>query len=230
MIAENLQIVNAKIAEAARKSGRDPGRIGLIAVTKTVPVDRIREAMQAGLACFGENKIQEAKAKIEILGRTACRWHFIGHLQKNKVKFLFDRFDLVHSVDGFELAEAIHAQSLERRWVMPILIQVNISGERSKSGVDPAQLQELLVRVAPLPGIQVRGLMALPPMDPDPERSRPYFSRLRELRDGCAKMGIDNIRLDDLSMGMSNDYPVAIEEGATLVRVGSALFGPRPRP
>ncbi|NIQ02629.1 MAG: YggS family pyridoxal phosphate-dependent enzyme, partial [Nitrospinaceae bacterium] len=155
---------------AARKGGRNPETVRLIAVTKTVPVEQIREASRAGARCFGENRIQEAVEKIDRLKGEDLRWHFIGHLQKNKVKFIFGRFDLIHSVDGAELAETISRKSLEHGERMPILIQVNVSGEASKFGLPPPSLESTLRAVAKLEGVQVRGLMTIPPFDPDPER------------------------------------------------------------
>ena len=152
----------------------------------------------------------------------------IGRLQKNKVKFIFDLFDLVHSVDSFPLAEVIHKKAQEIGSCMPILLQVNISGEKSKLGFDPLELPKEIQKFAKLEGVKVSGLMTIPPFDRNPENSRPYYARLRELRDTCSKLNIRPINLDELSMGMSNDYEVAIEEGATMVRVGTGLFGPRP--
>ncbi len=215
------------MAEAARKSGRDPGCIRLVAVSKNVPQEKIREAQNAGANLFGENKVQEAIKKIDSLGVEKYGWHFIGHLQKNKVKNILGLFELIHSVDSIALAELIHNESLKHGCVTPILVQVNISGEGSKSGVAPDRLEETLSAASNFSGIKVKGLMAIPPFDPDPENSRTYFARLRELRDTMEKTGIENISLHELSMGMSNDYMTAIEEGATIVRVGSAIFGLR---
>jgi len=227
LISENLVAVKSRMAEAARKCGRDPGGIRLLAVTKTVPQEKIREAQNAGAVLFGENKAQEAIKKIAALGTDKYRWHFIGHLQKNKVKNILGLFELIHSVDSVGLAEKIHSNSLKQGCVTPILVQVNISGEGSKSGVAPERLEETLSAASRFSGIKVHGLMTIPPYDPDPENSRAHFARLRELRDAMVRIVIENIALDELSMGMSNDYMTAIEEGATIVRVGSAIFGPR---
>lgn len=227
MISENLASVKAGMADAARKSGRDPASVRLVAVTKTVAPERILQARDAGVDIFGENRIQEAREKIVRLAAEKIHWHFIGHLQKNKVKYLDGLFDLIHSIDSAVLAEAVHQKSIEHGRVCPVLIQVNVSGEASKFGVPPEILEDTLVRVSKLDGIRVRGLMTIAPYDPDPEKSRGHYSRLRELRDRCAQSAIGNVELDELSMGMSNDFTVAIEEGATLVRVGTAIFGGR---
>lgn len=227
MISDNLKRVKNRIAEAALQCGRQPESIRLVAVTKTVPVEKIREAREAGVDVFGENKVQEALEKIDRLGSEGIHWHFIGHLQKNKVRHVVGRFELIHSVDSVDLARLIHLKSVEQGGVAPILIQVNISGEASKSGVAPDELEPLLRTVSVLQGIRVEGLMTIPPFDPDPEKSRRFFSALRGLRDKIARLGIEGISLQELSMGMSHDFPIAIEEGATLVRVGTAIFGER---
>ena len=225
--AENLNGVQQRIRDAAQRAGRDSGAVRLVAVTKQVPVERIREAQEAGWNVFGENKIQEARTKIETLGTQTLRWHFIGHLQKNKVKYIPGLYVRVHSVDSLDLAQRLHRHSINDGVVTPVLVQVNISGEESKSGVDPEKLESLLAGAAGLQGIVVKGLMTIPPYDPDPERSRPFFAQLRELRDRMDAKGLKGIALDELSMGMSDDFEVAVEEGATWVRVGTALFGAR---
>ena len=227
LIADNLANVKERIAHAARKSGRDPDEVHLVAVSKTVPVERIVEAGEVDGCVFGENKVQEARNKIETLGTESYRWHFIGQLQRNKVKYIPGLFEMIHSVDNSELAEDIHSYSLQHDVVTPVLIQVNISGEASKSGVNPSGLEELLDMLISLSGISVRGLMTIPPFDPDPEQSRKHFAALRKLRDRMKVVDIENITMDELSMGMSNDFEVAIEEGATWVRVGTAIFGAR---
>lgn len=227
LIADNLAAVKERMAQAARKSGREPDSVRLVAVTKTVSVERISEAGEVDGCVFGENKVQEARDKIETLGTESYHWHFIGHLQRNKVKYIPGLFELIHSVDNSELAEEIHSHSLQHDVVTPVLIQVNISGEASKTGVAPSDLEELLDMTVSLSGISVRGLMTIPPFDPDPEQSRKHFAALRKLRDRMQAVNIENITMDELSMGMSNDFEVAIEEGATWVRVGSAIFGAR---
>ena len=229
MISENLVQVKRCIIEAAKRAGRDPSGVRLLAVTKEQSDATVAKGIQAGMTLLGENKVQEASGKIEALGRkNGLEWHFIGRLQKNKVKFIFDLFDLIHSVDSLALAEAIHKKAQKIGSCMPILLQVNISGEKSKLGINPLDLPREIRKFAKLEGVKISGLMTIPPFDRDPETSRPYYARLRELRDTCSSLNIPRICLDELSMGMSNDYEVAIEEGATLVRVGTGLFGPRP--
>jgi len=229
LISENLVQVKRCIIEAAKRAGRDPLGVRLLAVTKEQSDATVVKGIRAGMTLLGENKVQEASGKIEAFGRkNGLEWHFIGRLQKNKVKFIFDLFDLIHSVDSLALAEAIHKKAQKIGSCMPILLQVNISGEKSKLGIDPLDLPREIRKFAKLEGVKISGLMTIPPFDRDPETSRPYYARLRELRDTCSSLNIPRICLDELSMGMSNDYEVAIEEGATLVRVGTGLFGPRP--
>lgn len=227
MIAENLVEVRERISRAIQKSGREPDSARLITVSKQISVDRIEEARAAGAVVFGENKIQEAIPKIEQMGAEGISWHFIGHLQKNKIKFLDERFDLIHSVDSFELAEKIAKHYHSENRVQRILLQVNVSGEAAKFGMEPKELEKQMAEFFQLQGIQVEGLMTIPPFDSDPENSRRHFSRLRELREQYEKQ--NGLPLNELSMGMSNDFEVAVEEGATLVRVGTAIFGPRPK-
>ena len=226
LIADNLAEVKERMAQAAQKSGRDSSAVRLVAVSKTVPAERIEVSGIEGCV-LGENKVQEARDKIEALGTESYHWHFIGHLQRNKVKYIPGQFELVHSVDNSELAEEIHSHSLRHDVVTPVLIQVNISGENTKSGVQPSNLEDLLDMTVSLSGISVQGLMTIPPFDPDPEQSRKHFAALRKLRDRMRAVNIENVCMDELSMGMSNDFEVAIEEGATWVRVGSAIFGER---
>jgi pyridoxal phosphate enzyme (YggS family) len=227
LIAQNLAKVENQMESAARKAGRDPKSVELVVVSKGVPLEKMVQARGVGAMVFGESRIQEADQKIAVMGHEGLRWHLIGHLQKNKVRRIFDLFDLIHSVDSLELAEAIHKESVKRDRVMPILVQVNVSGEEAKFGVAPGEVEPLLAGVSKLTGIHVEGLMTIPPLSDNPEDSRRYFARLREIRDGLIKSGIDNVSLDHLSMGMSNDFTIAIEEGATLIRVGSAIFGER---
>ncbi len=227
MISERLAQVREEISWAEKKSGRPYGSVKLIAVSKTVEEKYILEALKAGCLIFGENRIQEAKRKIEALGRDQAQWHLIGHLQKNKVKYIYDLFDLVHTVDSIELGQFIHQGAQARNIVIPVLVQVNIASETTKSGVEPAHLEELLKRISTLSGLKTQGLMTIPPLNSDPEKSRRYFAQLRELRDKIAISNIENIELNELSMGMSGDYKIAIEEGATFVRVGTAIFGKR---
>ncbi len=222
-----MKYLKQSIVKAAKRVGRDPSEIKLLAVTKEQSDVIVTEAIQAGITLLGENKVQEASGKIEVLGRNGLEWHFIGRLQKNKVKFIFDLFDLIHSVDSFPLAEVIHKKAQKIGSCMPILLQINISGEKSKLGINPLNLPEEIKKIAKLEGVKVCGLMTIPPFNSNPENSRSYYVRLRELRDTCSNLNIPRINLNELSMGMSNDYEVAIEEGATMVRVGTGLFGPR---
>ena len=188
---------------------------------------QIKEARIAGAVIFGENKIQDAVPKVDQMGSEGISWHFIGHLQKNKVKFLGEHFDLIHSVDSLELAEKIAAQCQTENRVQSVLLQVNVSGETAKFGMEPGELEKQMVAFSRLKGIRVEGLMTIPPYHPNPENSRRHFSRLRGFRDQCEKQ--NRLSLHKLSMGMTNDFEVAVEEGATLVRVGTAIFGPRPK-
>lgn len=230
MIAENLARVKSRLAEAARNAGRDPENVRLVAVSKAIPQHKISDAIEAGAAILGESKVQEAMKKKSRLDRQGLQWHFIGHLQKNKVKYIFGLFDLIHSVDSVELAEVIHQAARKRGLAMPVLIQVNVSGETAKSGIAPQHAEKMLVSLSKLDGLRVQGLMTIPPYDPNPEKSRRYYVWLRELRDRMAQLSIENISMKELSMGMSGDFTIAVEEGATLVRVGTAIFGERPAP
>lgn len=222
-IKENLYRVMERIERAALRSGRDPKGIKLVAVSKTVEVDRIREAIEAGASILGENYVQEAKEKIEEIGRQVA-WHFIGHLQTNKAKYAAGLFDMVHSVDGVALAEELNrrAEKIDRR--IRILVEVNLSGEVTKFGSEESEVTKLVERILQLKNLSLGGLMTMPPYFDDPEMSRPYYVRLREMKERLVQKGIP---LEELSMGMSNDFEVAIEEGATFVRVGTAIFGPR---
>lgn len=222
-IAQNLEEVRGRIAAAAHKAGRDPAQVRLVAVSKTVPAERIKEAVAAGQRLFGENYLQEARGKIEALGEAAT-WHFIGHLQSNKAKGAVELFDLIHGVDRPKLAAALEAAAAAMDKVQEILLQVNLAGEASKSGAAPEAAPGLLREISRLPHLRVMGLMTMPPFL-DPEAVRPYFRALREWRDRLQDSS--GLPLPELSMGMSGDYEVAVEEGATLVRVGTAIFGSR---
>jgi pyridoxal phosphate enzyme (YggS family) len=220
-IGANVEQVRQAIARACGRAGRSPDDVLLVAVSKTVEAERIRLALAAGIAALGENRVQEAREKIEALGRPVP-WHLIGALQTNKAKDAARLFDWIHSVDRVELARELsrRAHALDR--TLDILIQVNLGAEPQKAGVAPAELKSLVDATAGLESLRVRGLMAIPPAVETPEAARPFFRRLRELRDAAG--------LEHLSMGMSGDFEVAIEEGATLVRVGTTIFGPRPAP
>ena len=215
------------IDEAAQKAGRSPDSIRLISVSKQVSSGKIIEAYQAGSKCFGENKVQEAVSKIDEINAQDISWHFIGHLQKNKIKYLDSRFELIHSIDSLSLAEKISTYCEGQNQRQAVLLQVNVSGEEAKFGMTPAELEDQLSSFGQLKGIQVQGLMTIPPQNPEAENSRQYFSALRVLRDKFQAMNIEGVELKELSMGMTNDYLIAVEEGATLVRVGTAIFGQR---
>ncbi|MBF0369925.1 MAG: YggS family pyridoxal phosphate-dependent enzyme [Magnetococcales bacterium] len=210
---------------ACERSGRNPREVQLVAVSKVRPARDVNAVVEAGQLLFGENRVQEAREKIPQVAGSGLKWHLIGPLQRNKVKYAVALFDLIQSVDSLELAREIH-QKTQRP--MPVLIQVNIGREPQKHGLLPEEVEGLAREMAQLSGLQVRGLMAIPPYAPDPEAVRPYFQAITQLADHLAGLGIPEISMAERSMGMSHDYEVAIEEGATLVRVGSALFGPRP--
>jgi pyridoxal phosphate enzyme (YggS family) len=226
-VADNLNAVQERIAKAAARVGRDPAAVTLVAVTKTMPVERIREAIDAGHRVFGENRVQEAQAKVPELD-SAARWHLIGHLQRNKVKFVCDLFQMIESVDSLSLAQELSARAARQDVVMPILIQVNIGDETTKSGVEVPEALALVQQIAGLPHVAVKGLMCVPPAVDIAEHARPYFVQLRTLAEQIAGARLPNVAMTELSMGMSHDFEVAIEEGATMVRVGSAIFGARP--
>jgi len=226
IIAENIARVKERIAESALRAGRKPEEITLVAVSKRVDLSRIKEAIEAGVTTFGENYVQEASEKISQIGEDV-NWHMVGHLQTNKVKYVVPLFSVIHSVDSLRLAEEISKRALTLEKTIEVLIQVNISEEDTKSGITSDQLLRLLEAVAPLGGISVRGLMTMPPFFPDQELSRPFYQKLRQFRDRLLPVLPDSISLSHLSMGMSGDFEVAIEEGATMVRVGTAVFGGR---
>jgi pyridoxal phosphate enzyme (YggS family) len=232
-ISENVAAVGGRIASAASRAGRNPSEITLMAVSKTHPPDRIREAYQAGLRVFGENRLQEFAAKAGALQDLhAAEWHMIGHLQTNKAGKTVDVFDAVDSVDSLKLAEKLDAAARNLGRKLDVLIEINVGGEAAKSGVAPDSpaLDELLLAAPRLDALVFRGLMTVPPFTDDPEGARPYFRKLRELRDAIAARKLPSIAMDQLSMGMSHDFEVAIEEGSTCVRVGTAIFGERTKP
>jgi pyridoxal phosphate enzyme (YggS family) len=222
-VKENLLRVMEKIEEAARKIGRDPNEIKLVAVSKTVEVARIMEAIEAGVSILGENYVQEAQKKIEEIGRPVS-WHFIGHLQTNKAKYAIRLFDMIHSLDSVPLAEELNRRAEQADRVMGVMIEVNLSKEATKFGTDEEVVVNLAKRIQNLNHLSLEGLMTMPPYFDSPELSRPYYIALRELKEKMVKEGVP---MKDLSMGMSNDFEIAIEEGATYVRVGTAIFGPR---
>jgi pyridoxal phosphate enzyme (YggS family) len=223
--ASRLAGVRGRIEEAAKRSGRDASEVVLVAVSKWHGAASVRALYEAGQRDFGESYVQEALAKAEELSDLDARWHFIGGLQTNKAKFVAGGFHLVHSLDSIKLARALHNRAEAAGAVQDVLLQVNLAGEEQKRGLAEDEAARLLEAAGDLPGIRPRGLMTMPPFSEDPEASRPLFARLRKLRDGLErKFGLD---LLELSMGMSGDFPQAVEEGATLVRVGTDLFGPR---
>lgn len=226
-IYENLARVRERIETAARRSGREPEKVRLVAVSKTVGPERVRQAIEAGVRILGENYVQEAQKKIEALGHDVA-WHFIGHLQTNKAKLAARLFDLIHSVDSVNLAQELNRQAKLQGKVLPVLLQVNIGGETTKFGAQEKEVLMLAEKLSEMEAVEVKGLMAMPPFFEDPEASRPYFVELRKLGERLGQQKIPRISTEELSMGMSNDFEVAIEEGATLVRVGTAIFGPRP--
>ena len=231
-LAENIAAVREQVAAAARKCGRGAKDIALMAVTKTHPPERIREAYDAGLRLFGENRVQEFVGKASALADLAgAEWHMIGHLQTNKAGKAVELFGAVESVDSVKLAEKLDAAARGLGKRLSVLIEVNVGDEAAKSGVaaDSRELEELLVAASRLEGLEFRGLMTVPPFTDDPEGARPYFRKLRSLREAIAARRLAGVGMDVLSMGMSHDFCVAIEEGSTCVRVGTAIFGERER-
>jgi pyridoxal phosphate enzyme (YggS family) len=228
-IAQNLALVRDRIAAAARRAGRQPEDIALMAVSKTFPVERIREAYDAGLRLFGENRVQEFAAKAGALRDLHnAEWHLIGHLQSNKAAKAVELFAAVDSVDSLRLAQKLNASAQQLGKKLKVLIEINVGGEAAKSGVAPEsrELEELLSVAPELEHLEFRGLMTIPPFNDDPQEARPYFRKLRDLRDQIGR-GLPGFNMRELSMGMSHDFEVAIEEGSTCVRVGTAIFGER---
>lgn len=227
-LRERLEEVRERIALSARRSGRNADEITLIAVSKTHAAEVIRRAIEAGVTDLGENRVQEAEAKILEIGRERVRWHLIGHLQSNKARRAVQLFELIHSLDSKELALRLDRLCAEEgRPPLSVMIQVDLAGEETKSGIGEDELPELVQQVAACEHLRLKGLMTLPPFFEDTERVRPYFIRLRELRDRYEALGAFGDERGELSMGMSNDFEVAVEEGATMVRVGTAIFGQR---
>jgi hypothetical protein len=223
-IRDRLLLVQDRIRAAASRVGRQASSVTLVAVSKAMPLDVIREGVEAGITILGENRVQEARDKIAALPHVA-RWHLVGHLQTNKAKLAIQLFELIHSLDSLKLAQILDRLGQELAKPMRCLIEVNLGGEQSKSGMTEDGVRPLLEGAAGLRRLRIEGLMAIPPFLPDPEQIRPYFRRLRTLRD---KLRDEGFALDELSIGMTHDFEVAIEEGATLVRIGTAIFGPRP--
>jgi pyridoxal phosphate enzyme (YggS family) len=222
-IRENLLRVTERIEKAARRAGRDPGEIKLVAVSKTVEAARVKEAIEAGVSILGENYVQEAQKKIEEIGRSIA-WHFIGHLQTNKAKYAVRLFEMIHSVDSLPLAQELNRRAEQANRVIKVMMEVNISGEATKFGADEAKVLGVARGILNLDHLSLEGLMTMPPYFDSPEMSRPYYIQLREVKERMVREGIP---MKELSMGMSNDFEIAIEEGATYIRVGTAIFGAR---
>ena len=226
MVTENLKEVEERICAACEKSGRDRSEVTLIAVSKTKPVSMIEEAYSSGIRQFGENKPQELRDKYEELPKD-IHWHMIGHLQRNKVKYVVGHAALIHSVDSIRLAQAIDQEAEKKGIIMPVLVEVNVAEEESKFGVTVADCEEFICSIAKLEHLSVLGLMTIAPFVENAEDNRKYFAKLRELSVDIEAKNIDNVSMCNLSMGMTGDYQVAIEEGATMVRVGTGIFGHR---
>lgn len=226
MVTENLKSIEERIQAACDRAGRDRSEVTLICVTKTKPVDMLQEAYDDGQRNFGENKVQEIDKKFPLLPND-IHWHMIGHLQRNKVKYLMDKVVMIHSVDNVALAKTISKEAVKAGREMPVLIEVNAAGEESKFGVPYEGAEPLIREICTLPGIKVKGLMTIAPYTDDPETNRPYFRKLKQLSVDIAAKSIDNVSMDVLSMGMTGDFEVAIEEGATMVRIGTGIFGER---
>jgi hypothetical protein len=226
-IKENVAQVRERIAAACRCSGRAPEDVKLVAISKAFPAQSIREAYEAGLRDFGENRVQEAAAKRPALSDLRITWHMVGHLQTNKARAARELFHWVHSVDSFRLAEKLDQAPSSGGGRLPVLLEVNLGGEDSKAGVGESEIIQLAEQISQLVTLEVRGLMVIPPFFDDPEQVRPYFRRLRELAEEIDAKNIANVSMRELSMGMSHDFQVAIEEGATIIRVGTAIFGAR---
>lgn len=226
MIARQLQDVQEEIRKACERSGRDPKEVTLIAVSKTKPITMIQEAIDAGQMVFGENKVQEMCTKYEELPKN-LQWHLIGHLQRNKVKYIADKAALIHSVDSLRLAETINQEGAKINRIIPILIEVNVAQEETKFGVSVEETLSLIEAICQLPYVQIQGLMTIAPFVEDPEENRPVFRKLKQLSVDIRRKNMNNVYMDILSMGMTNDYQVAVEEGATMVRVGTGIFGER---
>lgn len=226
MVVENLAEVEKRVCAACERAGRSREEVTLIAVSKTKPISMIEELLPGGTRDFGENKVQELCDKYEQLPKD-IRWHLIGHLQRNKVKYVADKACLIHSVDSLRLAQAISEEGVKKGITVPVLIEVNVAGEESKFGVQPGETEDLVREIAKMPGIAVKGLMTIAPFVKNPEDNRVHFANLKKLCVDIKMKNIDNVSMNVLSMGMTGDYEVAIEEGATMIRVGTGIFGER---
>ena len=226
-LKQQLEDIRERIRRAAKSCNRDPESIRLVAVSKTVPAETVKEAIEAGALILAENYVQEAHGKFDALVLYPASWHFIGHLQSNKAKYAVRLFDLIHTVDSLKLGRALNKEAKKVDKIQPILVQVNISGEDTKSGITAEETPGLIYDISQLENLSIKGLMTMPPYFYHPEKVRPYFAALRELRDRLKEQSIPNVSMDELSMGMTGDFEVAIAEGATLVRIGTAIFGER---
>ena len=222
-----LEQVKDRIRQAAESCNRDADSVKLVAVSKTIAAETVREAIEAGVTILGENYVQEARDKFVALVQYPVSWHFIGHLQSNKAKYAVRLFDLIHSVDSLKLARELDKQAAKLEKIQQILVQVNISGEDTKSGISADESPRLIEKISQLKNLAVKGLMTMPPYFYQPEKVQPFFAALRELRDQIKAQSLPGVSLDELSMGMTGDFEVAIKEGATLVRIGTAIFGER---
>ncbi|MEW6189680.1 MAG: YggS family pyridoxal phosphate-dependent enzyme [Actinomycetota bacterium] len=223
VIAQNLRSIRDRMAKAASRVGRNPAEIKLVAVTKNVPVSEINQAIEAGITDIGENRVQEMREKFGKLGNAAT-WHFVGHLQTNKVKYIIDFVELIQSVDSLRLAQEIQKRAQRANRIQKVLVEVNVSGEESKFGIDPQKLVSFMKEIAKLDYIVVKGLMTLAPLIEDTEETRPVFRRLRKLGENVKELNLPRVEMEYLSMGMTNDFEIAIEEGSNMVRIGTGIF------
>lgn len=226
MLKDQLAYVEAEIIEACKRSNRNRNEVTLIAVSKTKPVETLQEAYELGVRVFGENKVQELVDKYDVLPKD-IQWHMIGHLQRNKVKYIIDKVDCIHSVESVRLAETIEKEAAKHNLIIDVLVEVNVADEESKFGLKVEEVPEFIAEISKFPHIRVTGLMTIAPFVANPEENRPVFKALKKLSVDIASKNIDNVSMNVLSMGMTNDYQVAIEEGATMVRVGTGIFGER---
>jgi hypothetical protein len=226
-LKQRLEQIKQRIRQAAESCNRDADSVRLVAVSKTIAADIVKEAIEAGVTTLGENYVQEARDKFKALAQYPVSWHFIGHLQSNKAKYAVRLFDLIHSVDSLKLARELDKQAGKLDKIQPILVQINISAEDTKSGISIDEAPRLIAEISRLKNLAVKGLMTMPPYFYQPQKVQPFFAALRNLRDQIREQSPPNVSLDELSMGMTGDFEVAIKEGATLVRIGTAIFGER---
>jgi pyridoxal phosphate enzyme (YggS family) len=226
-LKQQLEQIRLRIRQAAESCNRDADSVRLVAVSKTIAADIVKEAIEAGVTILGENYVQEARDKFKALAQYPVSWHFIGHLQSNKARYAVRLFDLIHSVDSLKLARELDKQAGKLEKIQQILVQVNISAEDTKSGISTDEAPRLIAEISRLKNLAVKGLMTMPPYFYQPQKVQPFFAALRELRDQISEQSLPNVSLDELSMGMTGDFEVAIKEGATLVRIGTAIFGER---